>query len=303
MVFGGALIVLLVLNAVGLVPDGGRPLTESESKLYGGSVIQFYCWNVIGIAIFGLALSWKQWLVAFLSVGCLTWSGAPRWLVRIIGALFTAQATIMIVAPLGWHRDEIVPLLRETCIAFALAYGAWILPRLLPKGTAGVWRRAIGAAAIALAMAVWIYPWVPPLLHPQRLEVLLLRPKSTPPISAAPPQQLTDDQKRFLAAHGVHDPLYLGSRTVSVTGRDESGSTEGLARARMLIIATGPVWEKVEFYEPFQVDVLYLRQGDSWITLPTDHSTTWRKVRVTSDSDGSAIVDMRERSNAMTSYR
>jgi hypothetical protein len=67
--------------------------------------------------------------VLFVFMALVRWLAAPVWITRVLGALFSAGFTILIVSVAGWYIALSAAVIYGIGIC-AFLFGAWILPHV-----------------------------------------------------------------------------------------------------------------------------------------------------------------------------
>ncbi len=122
---GGTFLLLLVVSAIGYLPYSDRP----GPGWYAGHIpslqeVGYYAsWATFSVAPF--ALLWG--ILLFVLVRALGWFATPRWLVRMIGAVFVFFLSLLGLAAAGWYI-ALAGIVAYGGAAIGSLFGGWILP-------------------------------------------------------------------------------------------------------------------------------------------------------------------------------
>jgi hypothetical protein len=157
----GAVLILVVCSAVGYLPYSDRPgpgwgnIPPHFPRLE--EISYFADWALLLVPICYLMGS-----LLFIFMAWLKWLGAPSWLARVFGGIFSAAFGMLAIASAGWYISISVVVGNIVGI-ICLLFGVFVLPSVSPKRETQLSIR-VRASGIALDLlfitAILVYPFL-----------------------------------------------------------------------------------------------------------------------------------------------
>ena len=268
-VASGTFLFLVSSTIVGFLPYSDRPGPGWGRAAFSWREVSFFVgWLpllIYPLLFLGLALFPFAWLLG--------WFRAPRWLLRVFGAVFSGFAALIAVLAGGWY----IAISQSAALAAALAgmiYGAVVLPLFsgAPRSGRNNWKQWLGIAATIIACGAIVGRPLLPREKQQSLEVLYVRivPGPEDLTTNAKSVGLTPDELRLLKSLGLAGTLRFGMGQIS-------GNSPVDARA--VIVFTGELHSRAELREPLKTHVVYVEQGDHWNMYPPNAPTIRNKIK------------------------
>jgi len=154
LVSAGTVAFLLAFSAVGYLGYSDRP-----GPGWGNVPAHWPNWEEIryfsGWAALLLPMCYFYGHPLFMFMALIRWLGAPGWMARALGALFSAGFTVLIVSVAGWYIALSAAVVHGIGIC-ALLFGAWILPGVAPvrDKQLSLATRGVGIALASVAVGV-----------------------------------------------------------------------------------------------------------------------------------------------------
>jgi hypothetical protein len=157
----GSVLVLLLCSAVGYLPYSDRPgpgWGNTPPHLPGIDEIKYFShWT-----IFLLPICYFFGSLLFVFMGWMNWFGAPTWLTRMLGGIFSAMFGAISVAAAGWVISISV-VVSNTVGILCLLFGLVALPSLALERPASLspFGRTIGIAVnVLFVVGMLVYPFI-----------------------------------------------------------------------------------------------------------------------------------------------
>jgi hypothetical protein len=268
-VAAGTFIFLVSSTVVGFLPYSDRPGPGWERAAFNWQEVNFFVgWLpllIYPLLFLGIAL--------FPFARLLGWFRAPRLLLRVFGAVFSAVAALIAVLAAGWY----IAISQSAALAGALSgmiYGAVLLPRFsgAPRNGRNNWKHWVGIASTIIVCGAIVGHPLLPREKVQSLEVLYVRiiPGPDDLTVNAKPVGLTPDELGLLQSLGLRGTLRFGLEQVSGNSPVE---------ARTVIVFTGELHSRTELRQPLKTHIVYIEQGDKWNMYPPNAPTIRKKIK------------------------